>query len=307
MSIARQQFLTNLTGIREAIEFEPLAQGALGTTISPGIIVLRKGVLVASLVALESFIRDRTAEASRNLERWPRSFDDLPDRLRTAARLEALTYLQKFARVLKRQGEDHEGELRSEITKMATGHGTVLQLTRFVAGDFTGNLSVDSLGTLLRAFQVHNHWESFRQFAANTGFGIPSVEEVVKNIVRWRHQSAHSAGYMPNATDIADLDTELLCVAMCFDVAISAALEAAVASPDQWLSDQYNWRDSVRLYWVRQVGTKTKITRYGRQRALAVADTLQQARQRIPATPRGDVSVLVSLNPSGLPISWELF
>ena len=78
MSIARGEFLRNLAGISEAIALEPLARGATKAIISPGVFVLRRGILVASLIALETFVRDRTAEVLRTLERWPKSFEDLP-------------------------------------------------------------------------------------------------------------------------------------------------------------------------------------------------------------------------------------
>ena len=125
MSVARSDFLNNLSGIGEALILESVAQGATGAILPPGIFVLRRGILVASLIALEAFVRDRTAEALRTLERWPKSFDDLPEKLRLAARLNALSHLQSFARMLKRQGDDFEVELKDEILKMASGNDTV--------------------------------------------------------------------------------------------------------------------------------------------------------------------------------------
>ncbi len=125
MSVARGEFLRSLAGISEAIALEPLAQGATSAIISPGVFVLRRGILVASLIALETFVRDRTSEALRTLERWPKSFEDLPEKLRVSARLNALSHLQKFARMLRQQDEEYETELRDEIAKMSSGHGTV--------------------------------------------------------------------------------------------------------------------------------------------------------------------------------------
>ena len=170
MSVARSEFLRSLAGISEAIDLEPLAQGATKTIISPGMFVLRRGILVASLIALETFIRDRTSEALRTLERWPKSFEDLPEKLRLAARMNALPHLQKFARMLRRQGEDFETELRNEIEKMASGHGSrVQQFSKFVSGDHTGNLSEENIKDLLSNVQVKDCWTSFRVFAADAG------------------------------------------------------------------------------------------------------------------------------------------
>lgn len=125
MSAARSEFMTSLFGLHQAIGLEAVAHGATGAPVAPGVSVLRRGILVAGLIALESFVRERTNEALRMLERWPRSYEDLPEKLRVAARLSSLSYLQQFARMLKRQDEDFEAELRVEIGKMASGHGTV--------------------------------------------------------------------------------------------------------------------------------------------------------------------------------------
>lgn len=306
MSVARQEFMRNIAGIREAIQLESLAQGAAGATISPGIIVLRKGVLVASLVALESFIRDRTAEISITFQRWPNSFDELPEKLRMATRLEALSHLQKFARVLKRQGDDYENELKIEVAKLASGHETTLQLSKFVAGDFTGNLSAESLSVLVKSFQIKEHWNSFRVFASNTGFGVPSVEEVVKSIVRSRHKSAHSAGFVPNATDIADLDTELLCIGMCFDVAMTASVEVAIHQPKVWIDQTFEWRDKVALYYASVRADRHRITRYGNTRATAVGGSFADVKSKLPRPSAGEIAVVVSRDGREKPVSWEV-
>ena len=154
MSVARDEFAKNLAGISEAINLEPLAQGATNALISPGIFVLRRGILIASWIALEAFVRDRTSEVLHTLERWPKSFEDLPEKLRLAARMNALSHLQQFAKMLRRQGEDYETELRNEIAKMSSGHGTVQQFSRFISGDHTGNLSDENIRDILFSLQV---------------------------------------------------------------------------------------------------------------------------------------------------------
>jgi hypothetical protein len=306
MSLARGEFLRNLTGISEAIALEPLAQGATNTIISPGMFVLRRGILVASLIALETFIRERTSEALRTLERWPKSFENLPEKLRLAARMNALSHLQQFARMLRRQGEDFETELRNEIEKMASGHGTVQQFSKFVSGDHTGNLSEENIKDLLSSLQVKDCWASFRVFAADAGIGVPSVQEVVRNIVRRRHRSAHSASYSPTATDIAGLRTDLLCVAMCFDVSVSSSMEQSLSSSDDWVSGNCDWRAGVNLYTAKPCAGGLRLMKFGRQRALHVVRDLSEAKSRIPRAAPGHIAVLVEHDSSGRPVGWDI-
>jgi hypothetical protein len=306
MSIARGDFLRNLAGISEAIGLEPLAQGATNTIISPGMFVLRRGILVASLIALETFIRERTSEALRALERWPKSFEDLPEKLRLAARMNALSHLQQFARMLRRQGEDFETELWNEIEKMASGHGTVQQFSKFVSGDHTGNLSDENIKDLLSNLQVKDCWASFRVFSSDAGIGVPSVQEVVKNIVRRRHRSAHSASYSPTATDITGLRTDLLCVAMCFDVSVSASMEQSLSSSDDWANGNCDWRAGVNLYTAKPCTGGLRLMRFGRQRALRVVRDLSEAKNRIPRAAPGHIAVLVEHDSSGRPVGWDI-
>jgi len=306
MSVARSDFLQGLAGIREAIALESVAQGATGTALAPSIIVLRRGILIAGLIALEAFVRDRTSEALRTLERWPRSYEDLPEKLRAAARLNALSYLQQYAKMLKRQGDDYEGELQIEIGKMGSGQNSVLQFTKFVAGDYTGNLSDTGLKDLLSNLQVHDCWNSFRSFSADAGIGVPSVQEIVKNTVRKRHRSAHSSGYTPTATEIAGLYADLLCIAMCFDVAITSSMEQSLAYSEEWARGMTAWKDGVVLYIAQPYHTAFRLLKHGRSRALCIVNDLSTVRARVPRASTGKIAVLVQHDTTGRPSRWDV-
>ncbi|OWK28959.1 hypothetical protein SPMU_24850 [Sphingomonas mucosissima] len=298
--------MRSLSGIGEAIALESLAQGSLGNTISPGLLVLRRGILIAGLIALEAFVRDRTSEALRTLERWPKSFDQLPEKLRLASRLNALQYLQQYAKMLKRQGDDYEGELQAEIEKMSSGSAATLRFTKFVAGDYTGNVSDQGMKDLLSSLQVHDCWSTFRQFAADAGIGVPSVHELVKSTVRKRHRSAHSPGYSPTATEITELRSDLLCIAMCFDVSVSSSMEQALAVSDQWAGGETAWRDAVHLYAVQPHGTRYRLLQHGRARALRLTNDATAVQALVPRAAPGTVAVLVKQDAAGRPNSWNI-
>ncbi|WP_156648436.1 hypothetical protein [Methylobacterium sp. Leaf108] len=306
MSIARGEFLRSLEGINEAISLEYLAQGATQTTITPGVFVLRRGILISSLIALETFVRDRTVEALRTLERWPLSYEDLPEKLRIAARLNALSNLQQFAKMLKRQEEDFELELRTEISKMASGHGTVQQFSKFVAGDYTGNISDLGLKDLLSSLQVADCWNTFRTFVSDAGIGVPSVQELVKGIVRKRHRSAHSASYSPNAGDIVNLSTDLLCVGLCFDASVSSSMEQSLFAADQWSDGKCKWRDGVNLYFAEPYNRRVRVLKSGQARAFRIANDLTEAKLSIPRATPGQISLLIERDMSGRPVKWDI-
>lgn len=306
MSVARGTFLRSLAGIKEAIALESLAQGSTGTAIPPGVFILRRGILVAGLIALEAFVRDRTAEALRSLERWPMSYEDLPEKLRVSARLNALSHLQQFAKMLKRQGDDYELELKNELIKMASGHGSVQQFTKYVAGDYTGNLSDGSLKGLLSSLQVHDCWTTFRVLAADIGIGVPSVQEICRNIVIKRHRSAHAPNYTPTPTEIAELPSDLLCVAICFDISVTSSMEQALASARDWSNGDTAWRTGVTIYVAQPYRSSYRLFKHGTARALRVVTDLAQARTVIPRATPGTIAVLIEQNTAGRPTSWDI-
>lgn len=306
MSVARSDFLRNLDGIVQAIGLEAVAQGALGTAIPPSLFVLRRGILVTGLIALETFVRERTVEALGTLERWPRSYEELPEKLRTAARLNALSHLQSFARMLKRQDDDYEYELKAEIAKMASGDGTVLRFTKFVAGDYTGNISDAGLKELLSNLQVENCWNTFRIFAGQAGIGVPSVQEIVKSTVRKRHRSAHSSTYSPTATEIAELPLNLLCIALCFDVSISASMEQALVDSARWARGELAWSDAVNLYFTQPHHGRFRLLKAGATRAMRIVDTFADAKAIVPRAAVGSIAVLVEHDTSGRPVVWAI-
>jgi hypothetical protein len=306
VSVARTDFLGSLLGIGEAIALESLAQGSTGTMTSPGILVLRRGILVAGLIALEAFVRDRTSEVLQELERWPRSYEDLPEKLRTAARLNALSYLQQYAKMLKKQGDDYEGLLQSEFAKMSSGDDSVIKFTKFVAGDYTGNLSDTGLKDILSSLQVHNCWTSFRVFASDIGNGVPSVQEIVKGTVRKRHRSAHSPGYAPTATEIAELYSDLLCVALCFDVAVTSSIRQSLAFSEAWGQGSTDWKSGVILYIAQPHKRGFRVLKHGHTRAAFVVVDFSTACTRIPLPSIGRTAVLVQHDTTARPIGWNI-
>ena len=58
------------------------------------------------------------------------------------------------------------------------------QFTKFVAGDYTGNLSEGEAEELMKVFQIKDCWRSLHSLSADVGFGVPSVREILSEIVR---------------------------------------------------------------------------------------------------------------------------
>lgn len=306
MSLARKQFLSDLEGLTEAVSLDPIAAGATSTVEAPGIVVLRRGILIAALIALETFVRDRTTELLETLARWPARFEDLPQRLRDASLLNALTNIQRYALMLKRQKENYEGEILDQIAKMAASRGPTFAFTKFVSGDYTGNISEESFKSLLSNFQVEDCWSSFRTFSSDIGFGVPSVSELLSDIVRKRHRSAHAAGFVPTAADISSLSANLFCLGLCFDTAMTTSVEQALVDWKRWAEKGCRWRDSLDIYFIDYHGTRFRLSKHGRSRALHVLKEIHEAKGRVPRPMPGRVAILITRDQSNRPKSWSL-
>jgi RiboL-PSP-HEPN len=306
VSVSRAQFKQDLDGLTEAVALDLIATGATHAATNPGVVVLRRGILIAALIALETFVRDRTSELLQRLGTWPARYDDLPQKLRDASLLNALSPLLRYATMLKRQQDDYQAELVSELKKMSSNQGPSYSFTKFVAGDYTGNISDSSLKDLLSNFQVNDCWNSFRVFSSDIGFGVPSVHELIKDVVRKRHRSAHSAGFIPTAADIANLAADLLCIGLCFDIALSASVEQALVHWKEWSEGERSWRDTVDLYFVDPYGAKFRLKRHGLKRSLHVLPNADEAKAMVPRPLPGRTIIIIYRDLASKPISWDL-
>ena len=305
MSRARANFVNEVDALASAVS-SPGVSKAAGLDIDPGTNVLRRGAAIAGLVMLETFIRERTEEVLREMQRWPAAYEDLPQSFRSRATIEALPHLEKYARMLKRQDDDFENEVISEARRISQMCPPSFEFTKFIAGDFTGNLSDSNLRDLLKVFQIKDCWNSLQRFSADVGFGVPSVHEVVRDVVRNRHRSAHSANFNPTASDMIDLPQNIRLVGMGVDAALSAASRAAVNNWRVWADDAFDWRRYLLIFKVLPDRSRFRILRSGTTRALRIVGTKNEVRTALPTT-RSEISkVVVYLASDGRPLAWDI-
>lgn len=306
MSAARSQFIQSLQGLSAAASLDAITSGSTTTVVNPGVSILRRGILIAALIALETFIRDRTAELIDDLGQWPAKFEDLPQSFRDAALLDSLSHLQRYATMLKRQNENYELEITSEIKRMSSNIGPSFQFTKFIAGDYTGNISDRSLKALLGIFQIKDCWAKFRTFSSEIGLGFPSVDEVMKEVVKKRHRSAHAAAFIPSATDITGLEGKLFCLGICFDVSMSSSIELALVKWKNWADGSLDWRSAVDLYFIDKDKDKYRLKKSTAKKSIRVLSDKLDAPKFIPKGARGTTSVLVWRDEAQIPREWTL-
>jgi len=305
MSVSRNQFHQEIIAITSAVEITNNSVGS-GLQHGPGINVLRRGALITALVALETFIRGRTEELLSEMARWPASFTDLPDAFRRKATLDALVNINRYAKMLKREQGDFEGEIHREIKKMSSVTPPHFQFTKFLAGDFTGNISDDLVKDLLSTFQISDCWNSFHNLSTDVGIGVPSVKELVKSIVRDRHKSAHAAGYAPTATDVAELPKKMKCIGICFDVAMTASVNIALNDWRLWRNGNVNWRSGLEIFFIKQENLKFRIEKINSRRALKKTHSIPDAMTYISPANGKNTKLIIVVARDGTPSSWHI-
>ena len=305
MSTARSGFLKEVHALSEAVS-SPIVGSDTHPMVNPGIGVLRRGATITALVMLETFVRDRTEEILGELQYWPARYRDLPKRFRNRATIEALPHIVKFARMLKGQSKNFEDEILTQISKMSSMSPPSFQFTKYIAGDYTGNLSEGGTEDLLKVFQVHNCWESMQSLGSDVGFGVPSIKEILNAIIRNRHLSAHKARYSPPAGDVIDLPKNLTLLGICIDSALSASIQVALSNWRTWVSGNFDWRSGLEIYFVAPIGSKYRLIKKGARRATKIVDHISEVRSKLPSKPAGKTRLLVEFSPDHLPNAWDI-
>lgn len=305
MSVARLNFARDVAALKEAVAGEAIGVGT-GLPVPPGVGVLRRGAAITGLVMLESFVRDRIEELLGELASWPGKYDDFPERFRRRATVDALPHIEKYARLLRRQGRDYEAEVREQVGRMAAVSPGAYRFTKFMAGDYTGNISDVGTEDLLRVFQVKNCWESFHSLSVDVGFGVPSVKEVLKSIILNRHRCAHVAGYVPAAGDVMELPYSLQLVGICLDGALSASVRMALNNWRVWTSEEFDWRVKLQIYFIIPSGAGFRLVRLGARRASRVVAEFDDARLLLQGRPGGITRLLVKRSRDGRPEAWDI-
>jgi hypothetical protein len=123
--------------------------------------------------------------------------------------------------------------------------------------------------------------------------------------VRNRHRSAHSSGFSPAASDITGLASELICLAMCFDTAMTVSVEQALGNWRDWSDGKVKWRDHLDLYFIDGKAPRLRVSKKGRARALRVVVDQITAVALIPRPTHGRAAIVVTRDGSSRPVSWD--
>ncbi len=305
MSGARSTYIREIAALATAVS-SPNVGTASPVLSDPGAAVLRRGAAVTGQIMLESFVRQRVEEVLLDLQQWPAQYDDLPQRFRDRAILDALPNIEKYGKLLKRQQGDYVTEIVEELEKLVSIAAPNFRFTKFMAGDYTGNLSDEGLKELLSVFQVKDCWNAMHSLSVDVGFGVPSVREVVRSIVNNRHRSAHVGSFSPSASDVLELPQNLRLIGVCVDAALAASVHTSVRNWQEWVSSDFNWLQQIELYILRSHGSRLRLTKRGSKRAIRILQKASDASASLLRRDLGKVRLVVQLGNDGRPWTWDI-
>ena len=305
MSVARSIYIREIAALAAAVS-SPNVGTASTVLTDPGAAVLRRGAAVTGQIMLESFVRQRVEEVLLDLQAWPAQFDDFPRKFRDRAILDALPNIEKYGKMLRRQQGDYVAEIVVELKRLVSITAPNYQFAKFIAGDYTGNLSDEGLRELLSVFQVKNCWDAMHSLSVEVGFGVPSVREVLRSIVNNRHRSAHVGSFSPSASDVLELPQNLRLIGVCVDVALSASTNASTRNWQDWASGNFDWLRQIEVYFLRAHGRQYRLTKKGSRKAIRILQNPSDARNSLLKRDLGKVRLVVQVGKDGRPRTWDI-
>jgi RiboL-PSP-HEPN len=153
--------------------------------------MLRQGLAVLMFSTLETFIRERTAEALNGFDAAKVNFSDLSTQLQIAATVGALDGM-RFQTSRMKDPERLKATV-SELPVISKVIGDVSSISKYSFGYSASNISEDEVKEILKAFGMDDGWGQITAMAKRLGFGgLHDCKQQFIDIKKRRHTSAHT-------------------------------------------------------------------------------------------------------------------
>ena len=230
MSSAREFVLTDVAAIREAAQNAAL----IPTTGMHGdeqvARVLRNGLAVIALAALERFLRERVAELAVVLTaRAHLKFNELPEALQNRLAVSALAALSselgRSSAPLAKIGD--VVSLGKSLASLDSARTAFSASSLQWAGS---NVRPDDIEQALRALGYKNPWGQLSEVmskAIRPGTKA-DVSAVLRGLLDRRHSAAHDAAHTVSVLEVRSLHRDVLILALTVDALLSDAARCLI-------------------------------------------------------------------------------
>lgn len=225
MASTRDVFLARLSALERVIP-NALVQNDVFREVehNESARLLRNGLMVVGVAALEDFIKGRTQELLRYLSSAGLSFSDLPQRMQQAATVSVFKSASgHLSRVWASLGDDIVGNIQAVALDVASTTAPNFTLSQFAFGFSNSNLTPDIVNDILKSFGLKNAWSQISRVAHRVGLASLSHEEAFRQALRNRHAAAHQAAAQTEPTDLIAFVQHAKGIAIGFDTIISRA------------------------------------------------------------------------------------
>lgn len=242
MSIARRNFVFSLASLLQHMQSGGFSDQELpGTMPAEAMRVVKNGAAVTAFAAFEHFVRTRLNELLDELSSAPNgpNFDNLPAGMKKAATIGAL----EGVRFQLRRATDVDEKVRmalNEFDRVARNlSGGKASFSSYTFGFAASNVDGSVLREFLKACDASKLNDQYADFLSALEFDVgavglysPSGSFDLQNMALWRHESAHDASVVLDASILKSRVHAYLALACAFDVFASRAVQELIVNAE---------------------------------------------------------------------------
>lgn len=301
---ARQRFVDRMVTFEAAVEDPALVGGLPVDQIKNGKARLfRNGLAVVAFAQLEEFLKSRLAEVTEVIDGSAVKFDDLPERLRSAALVSASHGLSAQLRIRAWGEPERTQMIQRTASDIASSSTATFRISPLLFGAQNANISSEAVSDVLRLFQIGGGWAALEDVAHRVGLGVPALAESFRNFAAARHNAAHDAMADVHLLELQGFRLTAMAIALGFDALLSKACRLLSVGDAALLQGTLS-ASEVSFRFVRPQGKTWREVREGSSRA--VARYTARERAIAGAKSHADVTrdVLVLQDSDGTPREW---
>ena len=274
MSLARSQFLGRMSSLAQCLSIDAVATRPLNERTHNDVArLLRNGLAVVSFAALEDFIKSRTSEVVAEVGRTGVLFRELPERLRSAATIDAISALSYQMSI--RPKTDRTQYIQEQALKIASTANAAYELTPHALAFDQANVQDETIKSILKAFLIDDPWGQITQIASRLGLAALPLDETYRMAAQRRHRAAHVAHADTPRSDLLQFSTEAIAIAIGFDALLSRALNRLRARDTRYLAGHQKVSSTMlKIRAVRPYNGAWRETLEGRRTAVKIESAI---------------------------------
>ena len=267
--------------------------------------MLRNGIAVIGFTMLEDFIKTRTSEIISKIGDGQTKFEELSESLQKATVVDIIDSI-KFQTKFEDSNIKNRIKIHQAVSaEIASTLFNPYSLPEKTFGYSKSNINLDTIHEILSSLWCSDGWGSMGGVASKCNAGVIDLRSAFKNAASRRHSAAHNASAQIEYTEISDFVSEIIAIAMSFDLLASIALRKILNGDKDYINGHKKISNgTVCLRFIEEENGKFKEKVILTKRAVSVSKTLDES--KAAAYPRAKINLeaVVVKDARGLPVEW---